>query len=109
AIAATRLFITAIFVPTLLFAVGRVLNISAIDFLQVLWRPLVAAALMAMSIGLLNWVFKLDGNWRLGFDVLLGAIVFAASLISLWIVSGKPPTPESNLFLLWSELHLSPS
>lgn len=98
AIAATRLILTAIFLPTLLFAVGRIVNISPMDFFLVLWRPAVAASLMALSIGGINWTLMLDGNWRLVCDVIVGAAVFYGSITSLWMLSGRPQSPESDLF-----------
>ena len=100
AIAATRFFLTVIFLPTLLFAVGRVVNISPMDFFLVLWRPVVAASLMALSIGGINWALMLDGNWRLGFDVIVGVAVFSGSIILLWMFSGRPQSPESDFFPL---------
>jgi O-antigen/teichoic acid export membrane protein len=109
AIAATRFFLTAIFIPTLLFAVGRAVNISPFDFFLVLWRPIVAAALMASSVGILNWAFLLDGNWRLGVDVLFGAMVFGTSLITLWGLSGKPSSPESDLLTFCSRFRFPAS
>jgi O-antigen/teichoic acid export membrane protein/glycosyltransferase involved in cell wall biosynthesis len=98
-IAATKMIVTAIFMPTLFFAVGREVGASWRDYLQALWRPFVAAAFMAAIVAPVNHFIPPSGL-RLAFDVLLGIASFAAALLSLWWLSGCPDSPEKDIFAL---------
>ena len=88
-IAATRLVVTAAFMPTLLFAVGREVGVSWRDYFQALWRPFVAAVVMAMVVYPVNLVLPPSGL-RLVTDILLGTLCFGAALLTLWWLSGSP-------------------
>jgi lipopolysaccharide exporter len=104
-IAATRLVVTAAFMPTLLFAVGREVGVSWRDYLKALWRPFVAAAIMALVVYPVNHILP-PGIFRLGLDVFLGAASFAAALLSLWWLSGAPDSPEKDMVTLaYRHLH----
>jgi Polysaccharide pyruvyl transferase len=96
AIAMTRLAMTAAFMPTLLFAVGREVGVSPGDYLRALWRPFAAAGLMAGVLLGLNQLLP-PGNFRLAIDVAIGALTFGSSLIGLWWLSGRPDTPEEDV------------
>ncbi len=98
-IAATRMVVTAVFMPTLLFAVGREVGMSWRDYLKALWRPFVAAAIMAVVIYPVNRIVP-PSNLRLLFDILLGAASFGSALLSLWWFSGAPDTPERDIVTL---------
>jgi O-antigen/teichoic acid export membrane protein/glycosyltransferase involved in cell wall biosynthesis len=98
-IAETKMVVTALFMPTLFFAVGREVGASWRDYLQALWRPFVAAAVMAAVIAPVNHIVP-PGHLRLAFDVFLGAGTFATALLSLWWLSGCPDSPEKDIFAL---------
>jgi lipopolysaccharide exporter len=98
-IAATRLAVTAIFMPTLFFAVGREIGVSWRDYLQAVWRPFVAAAIMALVVAPVNDIVP-PSYLRLALDIFLGAASFASALLSLWWISGLPDSPEKDIFEL---------
>jgi len=98
-IAATRLVVTAVFMPTLFFAVGREVGVSWRDYLQALWRPFIAAAAMAVVIYPLNLLLPPSG-FRLVADILLGALSFGLVQLALWWLSGSPDSPEKDVIAL---------
>lgn len=100
AIATTRFFVMAVFVPTLFAAAGRTVGVSAVDYLAVLWRPFAAAAIMSIVVVSLNALFPMASAFRLVVDVAVGGATFATSLYLLWVASGRPPTAEADLLTL---------
>ncbi len=98
-IAATRMAVTAVFMPTLFFAVGREVGVSWRGYLQALWRPFVAAAVMAVVIYPINLLLPPSG-FRLVTDMLLGALSFGVALLTLWWLSGSPDSPEKDVVTL---------
>jgi O-antigen/teichoic acid export membrane protein len=106
AIAITRLAVTAVFMPTLFFAVGREINVSPEDYARALWRPFCAAAVMAALISGVN-LNMMPGNLRLLFDVLLGAASYSSTLLALWALSGGPDAPEKDIAGFLKQLALS--
>jgi O-antigen/teichoic acid export membrane protein len=97
AIAIARLVVTALFIPTLLFAVGHELSVSAMDYARVTWRPAAASMMMSSLVYLANgWISP--GNLRFAVDVLLGVFSFTFFLLCLWRVSGKPDGPERDVW-----------
>jgi len=96
AVAIGRLAMIVIFIPTLLFTIGREIRVSPKDYAGVLWRPVMAACLMALVLRLTNsWLSP--GNVRLFCDVILGVITFGYSLLISWSLSGKPQGPEKDI------------
>jgi lipopolysaccharide exporter len=97
AISIARLIVTAVFIPTLWFTVGREIEVSPRDYARELWRPAAGAAVMSLSIHFANrWL--VPGNVRLACDVLLGAASFAFSVLSLWWACRKPDGPERDIW-----------
>lgn len=97
AIAIARLVVTALFIPTLLFTVGREIGVSPRNYASEIWRPAVASAVMSLSIYVANgWL--VPGSLRLVCDVLLGVTSFTFSVLCLWRVSGRPEGPESDIW-----------
>jgi O-antigen/teichoic acid export membrane protein len=96
-IAVVRMIATALFVPALLFAVGREVGITPKDYFAVLWRPTVAAGTMACILCLANALMT-PGIVRLLLDMVLGAGVFVVASCACWMFSGSPPGPERDLF-----------
>lgn len=67
--------------------------IGARDFVAVVWRPLAAALAMAVVVTRLDTSFGLaliDLTARAG----VGALVYVAMLLTLWLACGKPESPE---------------
>jgi lipopolysaccharide exporter len=97
AIAIARLAVTAVFIPTLWFTVGRKISVSPKDYAGELWRPAIASAVMSLSIFIANgWL--VPGNVRLICDILLGATSFTFSVLWLWRASGRPDGPEGDIW-----------
>jgi O-antigen/teichoic acid export membrane protein len=96
AIAIVRLIVTVIFIPTLFFAIGRVMHITPKDYLAAMWRPATAAGVMAIAICWSNALI-LPGFLRLLFDVPLGVAIFSLVSVLLWKISGKPAGPEQDV------------
>lgn len=96
-IAQARLAVTVIFLPTLFFTSGSLIGLKPRDFLTALWRPFVAAALMALAVGSANFALPIEGILKLAFDVAAGVVVFSGSLFLLWLLSGRPAAPERDI------------
>jgi lipopolysaccharide exporter len=102
-VAQVRLFVTLLFVPPLLFNAGRRLSLEKIDYVSAIWRPIVAGAVMALTLSLFNATFAIAGLIRLGANVAMGATVFLSALLILWKLSGKPLSAESDIVALYRE------
>ncbi len=79
----------------------RRLGLSVVgDFVPAIWRTVCATAVMALALWQtgLGWV-ALD-VYRLPLAVLTGAIVYAATLLALWRLTGRPLGPESDTLTL---------
>jgi lipopolysaccharide exporter len=102
-VAAVRMAVTALFIPSLLLAVGREMDISARDYLIVFWRPCTAGLAMCLVIYPLNTVFTPGGS-RLMLDVAMGAVTFMATLLLLWKIDGQPASPERDVMLSFARI-----
>jgi len=102
-IAATRLIVTLVFMPTLFFAVGTCIGVTPRDYLSALWRPLAAALVMVVAVMMTNSLEWIRGDARLAVDVLIGGATFVTSLLLLWTISGRPNSPERDLTNLLRE------
>ena len=96
AVAICRLVMTTVFIPTLLFAIGREIDISPAEYLKALWRPVLAAGIMSIALYFLN-AFLGPGALRLFIDILAGAISFPATLLLAWQISRRPVGPETDI------------
>mgnify|MGYP001604934730 FL=1 len=97
AIAMTQLAVTAAFMPTLFFAAGRQIDLSARHYVAALWRPFAAAAIMALVVRLADMALPLESFAKLAFDISVGASTYVSSLLLLWTISGRPPTAERDI------------
>lgn len=98
AVAIARFLVALMMAPSLLFALARGLGIPFRDVIVTLWRPLLAASVMAGAVLSINEVFGLTGPARLLSDVVIGAVVYCAALMIMWISIGRPPGPEATLY-----------
>lgn len=93
-VAFVRTVLFMLFAGTLLASAAKVLNFRIIDMVKVIWRPVVAGAIMVMNIKWLHGSI-VDGEITgLIWDVAIGVISYAVSISVLWFVSGKPETSE---------------
>jgi len=88
----------ALFLPGLFHAVHRMAHITLRQYLETLYRPLLASVAMAIAVLLANLLLPISGTYRLGIDIGLGAIVFLGSALLLWYAAGRPRTPEAHVF-----------
>jgi O-antigen/teichoic acid export membrane protein len=107
AIVITRFLVTLAVSPTMFYALSRVLDVPMRDFVNALWRPMVAGATMAVAVLALNAELALRGPPRLFLDIAWGALIYGATLIVLWIVSGRPSGPE-RVIGEWAGIFLAP-
>lgn len=99
-IAWARTVLSLLFVPGVFFALSRVVPVGPMDILGRLWRPVIASAIMAGVVTLLHPAHPLIATMpvlRLGFDALVGAVSFAAAMVALWRLSGRPEGPEKAM------------
>lgn len=99
-VALARLATMAVLVPVMLAVVGREIQLRPRDFWTVFWRPLLATLLMAA----VTWAARLQlppGGFRLAVTIVAGAATYAASLMALWQLAGRPSGPET---VLWHAL-----
>lgn len=101
AVVETRLVVSALFIPSVIFAVQRQTGVPARDYLKAMWRPCGAAAAMALAIFLLNTVLPFAGAGRLVLDMALGAAVYIGAVLVLWHMSGRPEGAEADILTLW--------
>ena len=91
-----------VFKPLLFLALQQVIRISVLEIIDRVWRPIVAATYMAITVTTLraDWITVVP--LRLFYDVAVGAITFPLTLMLLWAVSGRPPGLEAAVaeFLL---------
>jgi O-antigen/teichoic acid export membrane protein len=100
AVAATRLAVSCAFVPILLVSVGRTIQLSFKAYLGAIWRPVIAAAVMAAAVISVSAFLPAGHFSRLLVEVPLGAICYAGTLIGLWLLSGRPDSPEKDILIL---------
>jgi PST family polysaccharide transporter len=86
----------ALFLPGLFHAIHRLTGISFGQFIKALYRPLLASAVMAVSVIAANLALSVSGNYRFIIDVCLGAVVFLSSAWLLWRAAGRPHSPENG-------------
>jgi O-antigen/teichoic acid export membrane protein len=93
-IAMTRAAVAVLFTPVAFFALTRVLPVSPGEITSVLWRPLVAAAVMVVAIR--SAPFDVIGLpvAELVLAVMMGAVVFTTASFMLWWATGRPEGPE---------------
>ncbi|OAN51545.1 oligosaccharide flippase family protein [Magnetospirillum moscoviense] len=96
-VAATRTMVTLAFIPGVFVALSRIVPLRPGDWLIRLWRPALSAVAMAAAVRWVHPHFPDLAPVRLIFDIGLGASTYAASLLLLWWLAGRPPGPEYAL------------
>lgn len=93
--AIARLLATLVFAPVMLLLAVRLLDISLTRLLGALWRPLAAAAVMAGAVLTAHPTLPATPPLRLGIEIATGAAVYSATLLILWLASGRPYGAEA--------------
>lgn len=95
-IAVARTAVTAVFAPIMFYTVTRVIPVRASEILARLWRPAVAASVMAAAVELSGTATIASATLRLFCNAGLGAAVFTAVLLALWASAGRPAGVEKT-------------
>lgn len=81
---------------------GRAVGVSVRDWVESLWRPVLATTAMALALYFsdLGWVAasgssSLAEAWRCGNAMLLGAGVYTVALLACWAAAGCPEGAET--------------
>lgn len=95
----TYLGVTLGFMPITYFVVFRVVGARVTQFISIVWRPLLAAALMYLLVLRINVWFPVGDNTadlalKLGFSVVFGAIAYCAAVGVFWLLAGRPDGAE---------------
>lgn len=91
--------------PFVILAINRLVGVTAREWLGLSWRPLLSAVLMcvvllgwnSMTVPSAAFAASQQVGALLG-PVAVGVSVYAASIVGLWLSSGKPAGPEAYLF-----------
>ncbi len=78
----------------------KTISLAPTRFLSQLWRPVISAALMYFSVNTVSTRFFDTSGGEPGFIqllavIVLGAAVYTVLVVSLWLLSKKPPGAES--------------
>jgi O-antigen/teichoic acid export membrane protein len=99
-LAAAKAGIALMLAPLWFAAVAFGSSLRPVEIARVLWRPLVAAAVMATAVVFLRALWPQPSFFALGAQITLGVTVFAAALTALWLAAGRPDGAE-RFALVW--------
>jgi O-antigen/teichoic acid export membrane protein len=95
-----------------LYLMHRMIHVGVGDILTACWRPFVACALMALSVGAIKWLWPMTGTGltaqliHLTVAVLTGVLVYAGGVLLLWLLSGRPSnSAESHILSHLARFH----
>jgi O-antigen/teichoic acid export membrane protein len=100
AIAMTRTVLMAVMVVVILFVISRLRYAALGEMLSLLWRPLVASAVMW---GGLHALPDMESAWRvvsLLRNVGAGGTLYVGTVILLWLLTGRSEGPEDIILRL---------
>jgi lipopolysaccharide exporter len=96
-VAMARAIITILFLPPMFYSVMEVIPVTAGQIVACLWRPLLSALAMAAAVELAGGEGIAILPLRLFCTIGIGVGAFAATLLCLWILAGRPPGAEHML------------
>jgi O-antigen/teichoic acid export membrane protein len=102
--ASAHLATAAVFVPICFGVALHRLRLSPLQLARAVWRIILATAVMAASVHeALKWLTakSVAAPWALAACVAVGMITYAASLVALWLLAGRPDGAER---VLWQQL-----
>lgn len=100
AVVETRLVVSALFIPSVIWAVRKATDVPVSDYVAAMWRPVVAAAGMAAVIWAVHDMMPVWPAVRLAVDVAVGALSYIGILLALWELSGRPRAAEQDIITL---------
>jgi O-antigen/teichoic acid export membrane protein len=80
---------TLLVAPVILYHVTRAIPVTAAQIGLSLWRPLAAAAVMALALGFAEFPDLHITAFAFALDVTAGGAIYALSLLILWVASGR--------------------
>ncbi|MGC2414133.1 MAG: lipopolysaccharide biosynthesis protein, partial [Stellaceae bacterium] len=95
-VAAARMFVTILFIPLMFHSLMRIIPVHSAELFACMWRPALAALAMSAAISFAGNAISLV-PLRLFCNVGMGAVVFAASVLALWFLAGRPAGAERIL------------
>ncbi len=96
-IAIIRTALAWVALPVYYYLVVKHTEITVINIFGCLFRPIMATLVMVGALELLNYNIKLPLYAHFIAEILLGAITYLITLLSLWRLAGKPPSGEKVL------------
>jgi O-antigen/teichoic acid export membrane protein len=94
-VAPAFLVAVVLLVPVFAYNLMAVVPVTLGALLRVIWRPVLAAAVMAWGVAALSTALKdQSAALRLALEVPAGAAVFSIVLYSLWCAAGRPEGAE---------------
>lgn len=93
-VAAARAIAAVLFTPVMFYSLTRVIPVTSAEIVERIWRPALAALAMAAIIHLSGTASIVSLPVRLICNVGLGMAAFAAALLALWLVAGRPAGAE---------------
>lgn len=93
-IAAARSVVSVLFLPIMFYALMQTVPVTVRQITACLWRPALAALAMAAAVLLSGTGAIAPVALRLACNVGLGAAVFTAALLALWVLAGRPEGAE---------------
>lgn len=100
-VAIARTFFMVGFTCIYLWISTRYCLLSLVSLASALWRPLVASVLMAQVVQHFHHSLWENIYLSLMFDVVVGAMLYIATILTLWIVSGRREGAEREI-VQWS-------
>ena len=88
---------SALCIPVVIFCLMRCFNLRLSDFVRAMWRPVLAGLAMIAAVQLLHPGGLPMPTLRLFIDIAIGGLAFAAALLALWHVAGRPAGIESRV------------
>ena len=93
-----RLAVAVLFIPVMFGLVARACSIPVLMLYGAIWRPLLAAATMAVSVRYLHGLLEWPAAARLTVTVISGVAIYPIVLALLWIASGRKAGIETDVY-----------
>ena len=88
--------------PIMYLVTRRAVHLPVSTFVGLLWRPLLASALMYVAVRTFHLANVDVTVLRLAWDVTVGGVVFVGTTLILWLIAGRPYGAEATVLKLVS-------
>lgn len=96
-VAIAKLAVTVLIAPVMFFLLNHLLEMRAADLAAALWRPVAAAAVMAVVVTGLHPLLPALPPLRLPLDAAIGATAYIGATLGFWVLAGRPDGAERTL------------